>query len=86
MKDKYIFEFEGIDFWSRPVFKHTKSEVRIGAIDKLCDANFRESEDLVNYFTKNKEELTIFGTTFDEHDPEGLKLKQEVINNMILKP
>jgi len=72
------FELEGIDYWSRPVFKATSSETRIGSLDILLpDKNVAPNdtkEEITEYFKNNKDKLVLFGTTFDEDDPLGYKI------------
>ncbi len=72
------FEFEGIDYWSRPVFKATTSDTRIGSLDILFPnkeiAPNNTKEEITNYFKNNKNKLYLFGDTFDEHDPLGSKI------------
>jgi len=69
------FKFEGVDYWSRPVFKAIGSDVRIGSLDILFPnkdiAPNKTIEEITNYFKDNKDKLCYFGMTFDEDDPMG---------------
>ena len=69
------FEFEGVDYWSRPVFRAINSDIRIGSLDILFPnkeiAPNGSVNEIASYFKVNKDALCLFGTTFDEDDPDG---------------
>lgn len=72
-------KFEGVDYWSRPVFKLIDSEVRIGSVVRLVGNN-KELKEVKEYFKTNPDELVIFGTTFDmDFDPIGTPVKKGLI-------
>ena len=63
-------KFEGIDYWSRPVFKDVKSNRRYGSVDKLFRGNtsLRTIDDEVT-----ESDLCFFGMSFD-CEPDGDKI------------
>lgn len=81
------FKFEGIDFWSRPVFKSTINETRIGSVDILFPdkkiAPNNTPEEISDYFRKNTDQLLIFGVTFNEDDPLGSPIGSHVTINIL---
>ncbi len=64
--------FEGIDYWNRPVFKHTESEERFGSVDILVNSEKEAKEKI------KEDHLVYFGNSFDEHDPLGHKVLGEI--------
>jgi len=81
-------KFEGIDYWSRPVFKVQDMNVYVGSLTTLFPdkeiAPNNTKEEIDSYFKKNIEELVIFGDTFDEdQDPLGTNIKKELKINII---
>lgn len=68
-------KFEGVDFWSRPVYKDINTTIRYGSTDTLFPneriAPNKSVKEINNYFKNNIEELVVFGSTFDEDDPLG---------------
>ena len=78
-------KFYGVDWWGRPVYKIQDMEVFVGSTDTLFPhpVHGNTSEDINAYFKKNLDELVIFGSTFDEHDPLGTPIKKELKLNII---
>jgi len=78
-------KFHGVDFWSRPVYKIENKELYLGSLDTLfpSDEHGKTKKDIDNYFKKNLDELVIFGSTFDEHDPLGTKVRKEIKLNIL---
>lgn len=78
-------KFEGIDYWNRPIFKDTKSDIRYGDVNNLFSYHeVEENKDKwVQTLEKYKENphfyLQYFGRTFDCEPngglPKNIKLK-----------
>ncbi len=87
MNNTWNFKFEGIDYWSRPVFKCTDNDVRIGSVDILFpDKNIApngEPDKISEYFRNHTNDLVIFGSSFDEDDPLGTPIKKSININII---
>ena len=64
MANEWNFKFEGIDYWSRPVFKCTKNNVRIGSVEILFPnkkiAPNNDPAEISEYFRNHTNELVIF--------------------------
>ena len=75
-KTLYHVKFEGIDDWSRPVFKKVNSNIRLGDVNKLWTYNElgKNNETLLNYYRENSDVLEYFGQSFN-CEPNGGKLK-----------
>jgi hypothetical protein len=75
-------KFKGVDWWGRPVYKVEDKEVYIGSTDTIFPdkeiAPNGTEEEINNYFRNNLDELVIFGTTFNEDDPLGTKIKNTI--------
>lgn len=67
-----MLEFEGIDYWNRPVFKHDSSEARVGSTDRLC--SMADVDDVVEKLEKS--DLCYFGSEFG-CEPIGTPLKAD---------
>lgn len=84
---EFNFKFEGVDFWSRPVFKSDINDVRIGSLDILLPnkdvAPNGTVEEISAYFRENTDKLTIFGCTFDEDDPLGDRIGTNIKINIL---
>jgi len=88
MANKWTFKFEGVDYWSRPVFKCINNDVRIGSVEILFPnkeiAPNCEPEKITEFFRNNKHELVIFGTSpIDEDDPLGTPIKKSITIDII---
>ena len=68
--------FEGIDDWSRPVFKSTTSRSRFGSVEKLCS-----TLEEVNAITS--EDLVYFGTEFNCEPNGGIMSGIEIIKSAL---
>jgi hypothetical protein len=55
-------KFEGIDSWSRPIFKDVDSSMRFGSVDKLFGGDIKK-EEILQLITES--DLTYFGNRFD---------------------
>ena len=80
--------FEGIDFWSRPVYKVQDMNVYVGSLTTLFPnkdiAPNGSKEEINAYFKKHIEELVIFGDSFDDdQDPLGTNLKKNIRLNIV---
>ena len=73
------FVFEGIDFWSRPVFRQVGGDMRIGSVEKLC-STMEEVEQLT------ESDMVYFGNTFDEDDPVGTPIDPKKFRIFIKDP
>jgi len=67
-------EFEGVDFWSRPVYKDVNTIVRYGSVNTLFPdtkiAPNGTKEEINAFFRENIEDLVYFGSSFD-CEPNG---------------
>ena len=80
--------FEGIDFWSRPVYRVLDMNVYVGSLTTLFPdkdiAPNGSKEEIDAYFKEHIEELVIFGDSFDDdQDPSGRKIAEHVKLNII---
>lgn len=70
----FTVKFKCIDDWNRPVFKSIKGKSLFGSTDVLFpDKNLAPNgtpKEISDYFRKNPESLTYFGTNVDD-DPMG---------------
>lgn len=62
-------KFEGVDYWSRPVYKAIKTKNRYGSTNILFPdrriAPNDTTEEINAYFKENISELCYFGDSFD---------------------
>ena len=76
MKETKIIniEFEGVDWWSRPVYKDVNTTIRYGSVNVLFpDKTIAPNgtvEEINAYFKENIGELCYFGAEFD-CEPNG---------------
>ena len=74
-------KFEGLDDWSRPVFKIVGMNVRLGSTITLYSGT-TSTEEITDYFNKHINELEIFGTNFN-CEPLGGKVGSNITLNII---
>jgi hypothetical protein len=75
-KSVRIIKFEGVDYWGRPVYKVNGLNVYIGDTETLWYGKSKTEID--NYYKQHLNALVIFGNTFDDGDPLGIKIKESI--------
>lgn len=80
-------KFEGIDYWSRPVFKLSELNTFIGSITVLVPDKHlfptNSKEEIINYFKNNPDKLVIFCNDI-ENDPMGTSIGKHIKLNFII--
>lgn len=73
-------DYQGVDWWSRPIFKVTHSSLSkplyVGSTNHLFDGN-TPREEVIDFFKRNKGELEIMGTSFG-CEPLGGSIKKSL--------
>lgn len=81
---KIQIKFEGIDDWSRPVYKSKLTKSRYGSVNILFPdkeiAPNNSVEEINDYFKRNMYQLDYFGSSFNcepmgSNIPEGFELE-----------
>lgn len=74
-KEIYI-KFEGVNFWSNPIYKDINTTIRYGSTCTLLPSDKvapnGTTEEINNYFKENIEELEVFGSSFDAEPLGGM--------------
>lgn len=77
-----ILKFVGVDYWSRPVYKVEDMKLYVGSLNTLLPdkkvAPNGTTKEINEYFRNNIDEIVIFGSTFDDGDPLGTRIKKEL--------
>lgn len=75
--ETYNIKFKGIDDWHHPVYKIEGQNVYVGDVNKLFD--WDDTKETVDaYFKDHLDQLVIFGSSFNKHDPLGTNLKSNI--------
>lgn len=81
---EYDIKFKGIDDWNRPVYEVVGLKAYIGDVENLFDWDAtKEQVDKFFMYGTNIKNLVIFGSRFNEGDPLGAPIKDDIKLNII---